>query len=125
MQACQLLDKAGRRVLKLLCYTLDANQYTLHQLLDNVPHASFQSSARLSVKRMTPLPLPAAGADQAPAPAAVKYSSLGRQQEPALLALVAGDQPELQVGGAGRGLALQAGAVMLMLMLVMGDQRGR
>jgi hypothetical protein len=48
-------------------------------------------------------PLPAAGPDQAPA-AGVKYGPVCRQQESALLAVVAGDQPELQVGRRlGRG----------------------
>jgi hypothetical protein len=87
-QACKLLDKVGRKVLKLLSLSLEANQYTLHQLLDNVPHANYQSSSRLECiqsKRLLYLPN------------GMRYGSVPRRQEAGLLDVVAGDQPEMKV----------------------------
>ncbi len=89
-QACKLLDKIGRKVLKLLCLSLEANQYTLHQLLDNLPHANYQSSSRLECVSMKKLFRPVTSGR-------VQYGSMPRRQEAGLLDVVAGDQPEIKV----------------------------
>lgn len=87
-QACKLLDKVGRKVLKLLSLSLEANQYTLHQLLDNVPHANYQSSSRLECLQSNRI---------FALPNGMRYGSVPRRQEAGLLDVVAGDQPEVKV----------------------------